>query len=272
MTSHTASSAESDGQFDIASMPDGALHQLMINEWLCCFQRNADFKSYCDAKRTGDDGTCRSLETKHARITELYADWGDIHALPSMRDPKAFSDWFDSKEHLFPFHEAKLLDLDDLLVQLDSNESHLVAIPKGLRKEQLIAVLTDFAEKNPELHGNGSKYEYSRTNGEALIDTWRRLRRAETAYIAMKVIGPAVRPETKSFSGAAVKAVLHVESANRALGFDWFIHGDINQKLFQQDKLPADVTKNYTSTMNNLNKTYLACIEGTIRGVFPSKM
>jgi len=272
MTSHATSPSDSEDKFDIASLPDGAIHRLMINEWLRCFQRNADFKAYCDAKRTGDGEACSALEVKHARIAELYADWGDIHAIPSMRDSEAFSDWFDSKEHLFPFSEAKLLDLEDLLSHLDSDDSHLVAIPKGLRKEQLIAVLTDFAEKHPELHGDGSKYEYSRTNGESLLETWKRLRRAETAYVMMNVIGPTVRPESKSFSGAAVKAILRTASSNRTLGFDWFIHGEINQKLFEQDKLPADVIKNYTSTMNNLNKTYLACIEGTIRGMFPSKM
>jgi hypothetical protein len=54
------------------------------------------------------------------------------------------------------------------------------------------------------------------------------------------------------------------------LGLNWHIHGELNKKLFEQDKRSADEIKNYTRTLNNLNKFYAACIEGTIRGTFPA--
>ena len=254
----------------LAALPDGAIHQLMVCEWLKCFQRNPDFKAYCDAKRGGDAEMCTALEHQHERIAELYDDWGDIHILPSMADADSFSEWYESKVHLFPFAEAELVEGLDVLSYLEPSNSVLVSIPKGFKKEQLLGVLADFVELHPELLGNDPKYELSKVKGELQIDTWKRIRRAEPAYLLVTGMGHVAPSIKKNLPSKAAKAIINSPSANRTLDFNWFIHGEVQQKLFEQDKLPSDYLKSYTRTINNLNKFYADCIEGTIRGTFPA--
>ncbi|AMP70781.1 hypothetical protein PP715_13995 [Ralstonia solanacearum] len=265
MTLPTATSDDSDNKFDLAALPDEAIHTLLIVEWLKCFWLNPDFEAYCEAKRTGDARTCAALEATHTRIAELYEDWGDIHALPSVHDNETVLNWYGAKQHLFTLPEATVADPLDWLAESDGTT--LVAIPNGLRKEQLLQVLADFVSNHPELLGDGPKYEVTPIRGERPVDTLKRLHRAYPVYLMLTV---GKLGAVKSAPAKAAKSILRTQVANRLFGFNWFVHGDVNKKLLEQDKLPADEVKGYTRTIYDLDKFYQASIDGTIRGVFPA--
>ncbi|WP_439671210.1 hypothetical protein AEMCBJ_01670 [Cupriavidus necator] len=265
MTLPTATSDDSDNTFDLASLPDEAIRTLLIVEWLKCLHLHPDFKAYCDAKREGDAEACTALETRHSRIAELYEDWGDIHALVSVHDSETVLEWYGPRQHLFALPEATVVDPIEWLAQ--PGNTTLVAIPNGLRKEQLMQVLTDFVSNHPELLGDGPKYKITPIKGKRPADTLERLYRARTVYLALTIgkLGGVKGAPTN-----AAKAILRSERESRLLGFDWFVHGDVNKKLLEQDKLPADDLKDYTRTIYDLDKFYQASIDGTIRGTFPA--
>ncbi|MGN7100322.1 hypothetical protein ACTHR6_01850 [Ralstonia holmesii] len=265
MTSPTATPDDSDSKFDLSTLPDEVIHMLLVTEWLKCFRTNPDFKAYCEAKRTADAGTCAALEATHARIAELYEDWGDIHVLSSLQEEGVFMDWFAEKQHLFTLPKATVADPIEWLAEPEGTT--LVVIPNGLRKEQLLQVLTDFVSNHPELLGDGPKYEITPVKGERQVDTLKRLHRARTVYLALAI---GKLGAVKNASAQAAKSILRTEGANRVLRFNWFVHGEVNKKLLEQDKLPADELKDYTRTIGNLDKFYRACIDSTIRGVFPA--
>ncbi|SDB85941.1 hypothetical protein [Paraburkholderia lycopersici] len=266
MTIRAAKSPESEIPFEVATLPEPALHMLLVLEWLKCFQQNADFKSYCDAKRNGDDETCAALEQVHIRIAELYHDWGNIHILPPMNESNNWWNWFEPRQHLFVLPDVEIADPIEWMAEPDGTT--LIAIPNGLRKEQLLQVLTHFVSNHPDILGDGPKYEIQRVKGESLPDTLKRIYRARTVYLmqAVQYVDPST---SKSFSSRAAGSVVKSPEANRLFGFDWFINGEVNQKLFDAGKLPSEELKSYTKTIDNLRKSYQACIDNTILGVFP---
>lgn len=255
----------SDDQFDFATLPDGAIHTLMIIEWLKCLHLHPDFEAYCDAKRSGDADACAALEQEHPRIAELYEDWGDIHALHSVDDTETVLEWYGSRQHLFAPPEATVVDPIEWLAE--PSNTTLVAIPNGLPREQLLQVFDDFVSNHPEILGNGPKYQVMPIKGERMADTLKRLYRARTVHLALTI---AKLGAVKSAPAKATKSILRNEGANRRLGFNWFVRGAVNKKLLEQDKLPADDLKDYTRTINNLDKFYRASVDGTIRGIFPA--
>lgn len=265
MTLPTATSDDSDSKFDLSTLPDEVIHMLLVTEWLKCFWLNADFEVYCEAKRIGDAGASAALETEHPRIAELYDDWGDIHALPSVDDSETVLEWYGPRQHLFALPEATVADPIEWLAEPVGTT--LVSIPNGLRKEQLLQVLADFVTNHPQLLGDGPKYEVTPIKGERPADTLKRLYRARTVYLALAI---GKLGGTKGAPTKAAKSILRTEGANRVFGFDWFVHGDLNRKLLEQDKLPADEVKGYTRTISDLDKFYQASIDGTIRGIFPT--
>ncbi|AYY98416.1 hypothetical protein EGY19_13815 [Burkholderia multivorans] len=267
MTTHAENQSEPEIPFDLATLPEPAIHTLVIREWLKCFQQNADFKAYCDAKRDGDAATCAALELAHARIAELYEDWGDIHILPSMNESSDWWDWFEPRQHLFCLPDVEIIDPIERLAEPDGTT--LVAIPNGLRKEQLLQVLMEFVASHPDILGDGPKYQIQRVKGESLGDTLKRIHRARTVYL-MQIVQNVDPSTIKSFSSRAASSVVRSREANRYLGFGWFINGQVNQKLFEDGKLPSEELKNYTKTIDNLRKSYQACIDNTMLGIFPA--
>lgn len=263
---HAAKPSESEIPFDVATLPEPALHTLLVREWLKCFQQNTDFKSYCAAKRDGNGETCTTLEQAHTRIAELYEDWGDIHMLPPMNESNNWWQWFEPRQHLFILPEVEIADPIEWLAEPDGTT--LVAIPKGLRKEQLLQVMAEFVANHPDILGTGPKYEIQRVKGETLPDTLKRIYRARTVHL-MQVIQKVYSGTSKSFSSKAAGSVVRTLEANRIFGFDWFINGEVNQKLFEEGKLPSEELKSYTKTIDNLRKSYQVCIDNTILGVFP---
>ncbi|KVW05810.1 hypothetical protein WK91_34540 [Burkholderia cepacia] len=241
---------------------------LIIREWLKCFQQNTDFKAYCEAKRNGKAGTCAALEQAHDRIAELYEDWGDIHILPSMDESSNWWQWFEPRQHLFLLPDVQIADPIEWLAESDGTT--LVAIPNGLTKDQLLHVLTEFVSSHPDILGHGPKYEIQRVRGESLSDTLKRIHRARSVYLmqTLQQLDPSTR---RSFSSRAAGSVVKRVEANRVLGFDWFMNGEVNQRLFEQGKLPSEELKNYTKTIDNLRNSYQGCIDNTIRGIFPIK-
>ncbi|CAE6687965.1 hypothetical protein [Paraburkholderia haematera] len=260
-----------DKEPDSDSTSKKAIHQFMMYEWTICFRKNADFKAYCDAKRSGDAEMCSVLEAKHVRIAELYEDWGDIHVSPE-DDPESLRLLYSlATNPLFALPEAEKSGVALWSRLQKSDHAALVKIPKGLRKEQLLEVLADFVEENPDILGDGPKYEIGQIKGKSREDVLKLVRRASLAYKFLT----DMRPEgvsTKAMAEKFIQQVVDDPEARSMLGLNWRIHGELNQQLFEQGKRSADEIKNYTRTLTNLNDFYAACIEGTIRGTFPSNM
>ncbi|MDD7803735.1 hypothetical protein [Ralstonia solanacearum] len=268
MTLPSATSGDSDNTFDLASLPDEAIRTLLIVEWLKCFHLNPDFHAYCKAKRTGDAGTCAALETEHPRITELYDDWGDIHTLSSVDDSETVLEWYGPRQHLFALPEATVVDPIEWLTE--RSNTTLVAVPNGLTRDQLLLVLDEFVSDHPEILGNGPKYQVMPIKGERPVATLKRLHQARPVFLMLSGLFGGKRHLIKGLSAKMATTILRAEDANRRLGFDWFVHGEVNKRLLEQDKLPSEDLKGYARTIDNLDKFYHACIDSTIRGVFPT--
>lgn len=260
-----------DDELDSDSTSKKEIHQFTIYEWMECFRKNVDFKSYCDAKRIGDVETCSVLEGMHVRIAELYDDWGDIH-IQQEDDPEGWRLlWGLATNPIFAFPEAETSSPALWSMLQNSDNAALIKIPRGLRKEQLLDVLTDFVDANPEILGDGPKYEIRQINGKSREDVLKLVRRASLAYGFVT----ESKPEGVSMNAMAEKFVRQVvddPEARAMLGLNWRIHGELNKKRFAQGNLPADEIESYTRTVINLNKFYAACIEGTIRGMFPANI
>lgn len=283
---HAKKSSGSEIPFDLATQPEVAIQTLLILEWLKCFQQNSDFRTYCEVKRNGDAETCALLEKTHARIAELYDDWGDIHVLPPMTENSAWADWIESKQHLFMLRDVSfvnpvdrsvspdgtmLIELDDLLFEQD--DTTLVAIPNGLTKDHLRHLFDEFVSRRPEILGDGPKYEVKSVKGKRLGETLKLIQRAYMVYMMLTVIRQKIsdtNPNAKpAFTTKAVEAILRTPEGNRLFGFNWSVNGELNRKLFEQGKRSPDEVKDYARTLNNLNKFYQACINNTIFGIFP---
>ncbi|VBM56240.1 Uncharacterised protein [Burkholderia pseudomallei] len=267
MTTHAAKPSGSEIPFDLAMLPEPAIQILLVREWLKCFQQNADFKAYCEAKRNRDAETCATLEQAHTRFVELYEDWGDIHILPSLNEDRNWWDWFEPRQHLFSIPDVEIADPIDWPAEPDGTT--LVAIPNGLRKEQLLQVFADFVSSHPEILGDGPKYKVTPIKGERPIDTLKRVQRAYTAHISLDAI-PWNRHAVKSLPEKLARTLLRSPKENRFFGFNWFVHGEVNKKLLEQNKLPSDDLKSYRRTLDNLRKFYQASIDDTIHGTFPA--
>ncbi|MGA3706676.1 hypothetical protein ACI2TA_25730 [Ralstonia nicotianae] len=259
---------ESDDRFDFATLPDGAIHTLMIIEWLKCLHLHPDFEAYCVAKRTDDADACAALEAEHPRIAELYEDWGDVHALPSVDDSETVLGWYGPRQHLFAVPEAEVVDPIEWVTE--RSNTTLVAIPNGLTREQLLQVLGNFVSDHPEILGNGPKYEVMPIKGERPAATLKRLHQARPVFFALSGLFAGKRDLVKGLPAKVATTILKSEGPNRRLGFNWFVHGDVNKRLLEQDKLPSEELKSYTKTIDNLDKFYRACIDNTIRGIFPT--
>ena len=77
------------------------LYHNWLDKWLYCFRQNADYKSYCIAKKMGEAVTCAQLETKYVRIADLYADWGDIKNIVFKGSSETFKLWREERRNLF---------------------------------------------------------------------------------------------------------------------------------------------------------------------------
>ncbi|MHA6847042.1 hypothetical protein [Ralstonia syzygii] len=261
-------SDDSDDQFDFATLPDGAIHMLLIIEWLKCLHLHPDFEAYCNAKRTGDADTCATLEQEHPRIAELYEDWGDIHALPSVHDSETVLEWYGPRQHLFAPPEATVVDPIEWLTA--RSNTTLVAVPNGLTREQLLEVLDDFVSEHPEMLGNGPKYQVMSIKGERPAATLKRLYQARPVFLALSGLFAGKRDLIKGLPAKVATTILKSEGPNRRLGFNWFVHGEVNKRLLEHDNLPSEELKGYAKTIDNLDKFYRACVDSTIRGIFPT--
>lgn len=278
MNSPVAPRPDSDDEFELDDidsddepMSKKMVHLLLMHEWKKCFQQNADFKAYCDAKRSGDAKTHSALEEKHARIAELYDDWGDIHATPSEADQDLGLGWLHTQGSLFSFPEVEKSGVLRWQRLQKADNAILVKIPKGLRKDQLLDVIADFVEENPDVLGDGPKYEISYLKGKQPEETLKYVRRASIAHLYL-TDKKSAGGSTKDHAETVIRAIVSDPEVRSMLGLNWRIHGELNQQLFEQDKRSADEIKNYTRTLTNLNNFYADCIDGAIRGTFPSKM
>ncbi|MDP4300218.1 hypothetical protein [Leptothrix discophora] len=72
-----------------------------ILQWLWFFLNNRDYRRYCWARRTKRDAVCLELQQQYPGLTELFDDWGDIHAVDLFGDAAAQREWWEPRSHLF---------------------------------------------------------------------------------------------------------------------------------------------------------------------------
>lgn len=240
----------SDGYYhEYKDLSDSVVDDKLIEAWFKFFQKNPDYKAYCEAKRSGDSGAevCAALEATYSRITELYSDWGDIH------DSSAQADW----RTLF-YPRAQLVRLEDQ--PTISEKLALISIPKGLKKENFLEVIENFLRANPNVIGDGPKYKLNPINRNRKRNTLLRIDQAEFVHDMLHDEG-----ETPPFIAWRIASNPEL---GRLLGFRWFLHDQIDQ-LPANEEFP-DYIYDYAKTIESREEFYQACIASTIHGVFPA--
>lgn len=96
-----------------------------IKLWFQFFELNADYKAYCEAKRTNDSATCNALESKFIHVAMLYADWGDIH------DAK-FHEWHNKHKSMFYPAEKPQAELLAVAPKTLDDDAIYVRVPFSL--------------------------------------------------------------------------------------------------------------------------------------------
>ncbi|MFW2408044.1 MULTISPECIES: hypothetical protein [Burkholderia] len=245
---------DQDELIDYSTLSETEIYERLIHRWLSFFLQNADFEAYCEAKRVGDAGAtaCNALEAKHARIAELYEDWGDIHALPELPESSdAWNQWVSSKRHLFGVGK-----FDELTADTADN-----------------AVPCDEVAHNPSQTGDDPKYRIATIKSQTKLKL---LNRLDRALIVNDLLGGSVEytspdgPLDFEYSHREIAALaLKVPSIGRDFG--WFPRGDQLQRL-NAGTLPLSDLESYKNTILEADAFYWACVDGTIRGIFPSKI
>jgi len=240
----------SDGYYhEYKDLPDSVVEDKLIEAWFKIFQKNSDYKAYCEAKRRGDSDTevCAALEATYSRIAELYSDWGDIH------DPSTQNDW-----RMLFYPRAQLVSPENK--PTISEKLALISIPKGLTKEIFLEVIEKFLRAHPNIIGDGPKYKLNPINRNRKRNTLLRIYQAEFVHDMLHEEG-----ETPAFIAWRIASNPEL---GRLLGVKWFLHGPI-VGLPANEEFP-DYIYNYARTIENLAEFYQACIANTIHGVFPA--
>lgn len=81
--------------------PDTPWYMNRVLQWLFFFMHNRDYRRYCWSRRVKREEVQRELECQYPNLTELYDDWGDIHAVDLFGDTAAQLEWWKPRARLF---------------------------------------------------------------------------------------------------------------------------------------------------------------------------
>jgi hypothetical protein len=236
--------------------------------WFRYFKENADYAAYCSARRDDDIPTCTQLENQFDQISELYADWGDIHALKSMpRNERSWKIWLHEHRHLF-FSIApsiKHIASDDTEIE---HGNIALQIPEAISKSEAMRLFSEFADhhySDSELIPEQTpKYRLYAPEGRIDQSTFQLVKKAYYVHVAAE--NHERHPET--YAGTALE-IMHLELKSQ-LGFNWELEPD------QQERLNAGTfsmleLESFKKQIARFKSNYEAYVANTIHGIFPKK-
>ena len=246
------------------------INKELLWHWFHCFKENQVFETYCQAKRSKETAVCKKLEEEYERIGELYDDWGDIYALPSMHDSEGdnWEKWLAEKSHLF--FESPVTLHSNSVKQIPGTDL-LISIPSKASKNKLQKLLKDFLDLHEDLIDKPIKYPLNVIHAESNATT---LRRLGQAYLVIEMLSLT----EDGYSEDHIWTFSHAEIALQILRtpllrheFGWKNDAEYNAKgevLISTD----DVILSHKSKIIDLMKFRRLCVENTIHGHFPSKL
>ncbi|MBN3804954.1 hypothetical protein GXB81_18130 [Paraburkholderia sp. Ac-20336] len=219
---------------DYSTLSNAEIYDRLLHRWFSFFRQNEVFESYCASKRAGDAGAteCVEREAKHPCIAELYEDWGDIHALPTIAENSdAWHEWLASKRRLF--------------------------FGEGIPSDGAI--------------GDEPKYRIAAIKSQTNLKLLNRLDRADLVHDLLDGsidYSDPDRPLDFEYSHREIAAlVLKIPAIARDFG--WHPSDDLVGLLNAGAENIAQLDS-CKQTILEADAFYWACVEGTINGVFPS--
>lgn len=261
--------ADYKAKYNYAEWSTEEINKELLRHWLHYFKENRDFEDYCEAKRNNDKAACKKLERKFVRISELYEDWGDIHALPSMVDSegKNWGKWLAKKSHLF-FESP--ITLHSVPPKNIHGTDLLISIPSTASKNYLEKLFKEFLNKHEELIDIPIKYPFNVIRAESKATTLKRLDQASMVIdlLSMDEDEYSKDPESK-FSHAQIAALI-LKLPILQYEFGWFDDGKSSVYKGPDHISTNKVINSCKRKIINLMHFHRACIENTINGEFPS--
>jgi hypothetical protein len=241
--------------------------------WFRYFHENPDYKAYCIARRTGDDTARAGLEAEFSRIADLYADWGDIHALKPMgRAQPEWRSWLH--EHFYLFFPVKP-EISQVSSPTDEIEAQhmLVQIPLALPRHEVVRLFTEFVARHyapsPARQLLPEKYPLYAPRGKIDSSTFDAVRKAYYVEFASEVW----------YQNAPYQKLKHAETAlkimdiagKEELGFKtWDEDGELIRRHHENKLSKADLDS-YKKMVKRYKDDYAGYVANTIHGIFPKK-
>jgi hypothetical protein len=214
-------------------------YESLLVYWFDCFKKNDTYAKYCQIRRDEREAEIESMEAAWPKLRRLYADWSDIHA--TELNPK---EWVRENRPLF-------YTADFLAVAYGEAASGL----KGSLKAELVDNRLKLMDKEVKT-GNGPKYPLTQFPGE----TWSQM----SQRVSMDWYVYDIRRE-QEVSLKDMTRLFHFESdLFRGMGKGQARHLD-------GSPMTAEEFKNKRKGIEKMRDTYQCCIEGTIKGTFPTK-
>lgn len=263
-------------------------YSLWIYYWFLYFQRNENYKAYCDARRgIIDTITCVQFEKKYPRIAQLFENWHDIYFLEDgtslqsdqydiFQNFKVYQLWLVKHRHLFYQHEPKaeiITDLsnrkaliDHLLINvpLSHNQSDVQRMVKNL--------IDDYYDNNKIYPAQLSRYALHEPNkklnkGELIgvQKTYFVGFTKEAGELNNKLCG---RKKWSRYDTALV--ICNTGEQNLGgFSFDWLLPEDeIN---IDGDDVKQIALANRAKQVKTYEDQYAALVRNTIHGKFPCR-
>jgi len=233
--------------------------------WYRYFKENADYKAYCEARRSDDAELCADLESRFERIAELYDDWGDIHAGKKLyKNESSWHEWLYERRHLFFVDVPSVRTLSAV-----ANVEHgaiAIQIPATVSKEQLLQALTEFVERNyADLRvAPKPKYELHAPEGRIDQSTFQAVKKA---WVVRRVSLHHLEHATTHAGTALEVMALELKSE---LGFNWELESDQQERL-RNGTLSMLELDSFKKQIGRYKAQYEAYVANTIHGVFPKK-
>ncbi|MFZ6689292.1 hypothetical protein ACO0K0_16230 [Undibacterium sp. SXout11W] len=214
-------------------------YESLLVYWFDCFKKNETYAKYCQARHDEREAEVESMETTWPKLRQLYSDWKDIHA--TELSPK---EWVRENQHLF-------YTADFIAVAYGEAASGL----KGSFKAEIVDNRLKQMEKDVK-NGQGPKYPLTQFPGE----TWSQM----SQRVSMDWYVYDIRSE-QEVTLKDMTRLFHFESdIFRGMGKGQARHLD-------GSPMTAEEFKNKRKGIKKMQETYQCCIEGTIKGTFPTK-
>lgn len=116
-------------------------HEL-IYWWHTLLRENSHYEDYCDARRADNDEARRAIENEFPKISEVFADFGDIYSnelrLGGGPSSKGWQRWLTQRLNTFFPHQAKIVSPAYVP---ESSSRRTISIPAEGRRNEILALV-----------------------------------------------------------------------------------------------------------------------------------